>query len=558
MRRFAAVLTVGIVAATVTVAAPAGALAGEATPEPISIEYPGRTLIYEQDPGTVDPRPDPERHDPASIAGAQARTATPAASAFVAPPNQDFVFRYESAVSTQKRAAFEAAAGIWSQVLEVEVPIQVGVDVESFADPGILGGAAPGDLFANDAAFPLIDTWYVSAHANQFAGRDLDPEREEISVVISSDYDFYEGVDGNVPPDQISLLALALHELAHGLGHTTLAQHYPDGTGSVRYPAGGSGLPMAFDLLVQTRAGTPLTRLSRSELGRALAQPTRWGGPEGRRINGGTPPVMYSPTLFQTGSSLSHIDEKTYTTALLTPFLAGGEAQTEVPALSQAMFADFGWGLEARTRSEAFVTAISRDFVKRFPTPTEMRTFSSRLDRRITTRHELARTYGLSDEWVGAMVDAYYLVTLDRPADPAGKSHWSAKLRGGMTSADVVSRFFASPEYFARSGGTNRAWVRSLYVGILGRQPDAAGWAAWTDAADRGTPLTVIAASIYQAPESRAKRVTDLYRSLLGRQPDPAGLAHWTDVLRNGHDIQLAITLASSPEYDNRATTRYG
>ena len=69
-------------------------------------------------------------------------------------------------------------------------------------------------------------TWYVPALANQFLGRDSDPRQPEIDLVVNADHPFHEGLDpASAPTDRISLLTLALHELAHGLGHTTLATY---------------------------------------------------------------------------------------------------------------------------------------------------------------------------------------------------------------------------------------------------------------------------------------------------------------------------------------------
>ena len=477
-----------------------------------------------------------------------------ASASFVPPPNEDFVFHYAPDVSESKQAAFEAAGGIWSDVLEIEVPIDVGVSVESFSDPGILGGAAPADLLANDPAFPSAGTWYVSALANQFLRTDHDPDRVEIDVLISADYRFHEEVGGPVPGDRISLLTLALHELGHGLGHTTLARRLPDGTGTIRH----EGLPLAFDLLVQNSSRVPLVALGPSALGSALTQRLVWGGSEGIAADGGLLPELFAPRLFQPGSSVSHLDEATYQSGLMTPYIANGELHTSVPPLTRAMMADSGWGVEARTPAEAFVTAASRDFVRRFPTPTQLRQLAGQLDSGRLTRAQLVAAYGTSDAWIGAAVDGYYLTTLGRAPDPTGRRYWIEELRSGTPSAEVAAQFFASTEYFRRSGGTNQAWIRALYLGILGREPDPAGWAAWVEAADNGNPRVGIATTFYQAPESRAKRVRELYLALLGRQPDADGLRTWTDVLRNGRDIELAIRLASSAEYEDRSVRRFG
>ena len=241
-----------------------------------------------------------------SVAGER----SPATATFVPPPNDDFVFHYGPEVSSSQRAVFEAAGGIWSAVLEAEVPIDVGVTVESFSDPGILGGAAPAELLADDPSFPSSGVWYASALANQFLGYDADPDRVEIDVLISSDYPFHEGVGGPVPDDRISLLTLALHELGHGLGHTTLARQLPDRTGELRI----DGLPLAFDRLVLGADRVPLLHLAAADLGVAMTKRLLWGGPEAIKIAGGLLPEMFGPRVFQPGSSVSHLDEATYRT----------------------------------------------------------------------------------------------------------------------------------------------------------------------------------------------------------------------------------------------------
>lgn len=541
MRTIAALVATSALAASLGMAAPAGADDARVVPSP------GFAYVRIAD------APSDEGGNGSAAARLSSGSAT-ASATFTPPPNDDFVFHYGADIGASKRAAFEAAGGLWSSVLEVEVPIDVGVRLESFSDPGILGGAAPTDLLANHASLPRSDTWYVSALANQFLTVDADPGRVEIDVVISADYDFHEDVGTDAPADRVSLMTLALHELGHGLGHTTLARHLPDGTGTIRY----EGFPLAYDLQVTDASRVPLVDLTPAALGKAMTERMLWRGQEAIRADGGLVPEIYAPELFQPGSSVSHLDERTYTTDLMTPFIAGGETHRSVPALTRAMMADFGWGVEADTSAEAFVTAASRDFIERFPTPTELDRISARLASGAVTRQDVARSYGFSDEWVGAVVDGYYLTTLGRVADAGGKQHWSDRLRSGVSSAEVVASFFASTEYFSNAGATNRSWVQALYRDILGRDPDASGLGSWTASADAGTPRSVIAASIHQAQESRAKRVTELYQRLLGRDPDPGGLAAWTDVLRNGRDIELAVRLASSPEYEDRAVRRFG
>lgn len=539
---------------------PAGPTAAgtPAPPNPVSAGPPGFTYTYRSDAPTDagTPGDDPARLGAHALTTSPRTPPAPMAGAFRPPPNDDFVFEFDD-VDPSRRAAFVAAAGIWSGVLEVEVPIAVRVSELSFTNPNILGGAEPTDIHANDVSFPTPNVWFVSAHANQFAGRDLDPTQPEIDIVISSDFDFYLGVDDRVPSDQTSLLSLAVHELGHGLGHITLARPQA-GTWAITWPGPqGTLLPLAYDLFLVDTTRTPLTQLSPTALGVALTSRVLWSGGEGVRADGGLLPEMYAPARFQVGSSTSHLDERTYPSGLMTPNIADGEAFLAVPELTQAMFADFGWGLEVSGQDAAFVTALSRDFIHSFPKPAEI-DFVVSILRAGTPRRDVVDAYASSDAYLGRLLDTYYLSTLDRPADAGGKQHWLQQLRAQRTPASVAAAFYASTEYFRTSGSTSRGWITDLYIEILGRQPDGPGLDSWLRMAAAGTSRTDIAFAFYQSVESRTKRVTDLYRHLLGRTPEPAGLLQWREVLDDGRDVALAVELARSPEYQDRAFRRFG
>src|SRR3546814_1935118 len=64
-----------------------------------------------------------------AIAGSE--TATTTAGAFVPPANDDFVLDFDGSVDAGTRQVVLTAAGIWSQVLDVRVPIVVDVSMEA-------------------------------------------------------------------------------------------------------------------------------------------------------------------------------------------------------------------------------------------------------------------------------------------------------------------------------------------------------------------------------------------------------------------------------------------
>ena len=208
-----------------------------------------------------------------------------------------------------------------------------------------------------------------------------------------------------------------------------------------------------------------------------------------------------------------------------------------------------------QSKDADYIRALTTDFLDRDATDAETAAGVSRLADG-SSREAVVLDYATSDEWVTVLITHYYESTLGRAPEPAGLRNWIGAIGAGMSPADVAAQFYASQEYFLRSGGTNEAWVADLYREILQRDPDAAGLENWVRATDNGRARPDIAADFYGSMESRATRVTDLYQTLLGRSPDRSGLTTWTEVLRNGRDIELAAMLASSTEYYQRAANR--
>lgn len=206
-----------------------------------------------------------------------------------------------------------------------------------------------------------------------------------------------------------------------------------------------------------------------------------------------------------------------------------------------------------RARLEGYVRALYVDFLQRNPSGGEIATIVDHL----VYGTDVVGLFAGSDEWLGVLIDGYYLSTLGRRADGSGKRYWIDAYRRGASPATIAASFFASDEFFHRSGGNNRAWVSALYREILGRSADGGGLSHWAGLADRGVARTDIAGSFYQSVESRRTRVTGLYQHLLARNPDSAGREYWSGVLNDGHDVRLAATLARSSEYVVRADRRY-
>ena len=88
--------------------------------------------------------------------------------------------------------ALEFALSIWSETLESDVPIRVGVRFASMGGSGTDGAMGSGGAarwFKDFAGAPRANTWYPAALADKLAGSDLDPGAVDFNLVFNSDVD---------------------------------------------------------------------------------------------------------------------------------------------------------------------------------------------------------------------------------------------------------------------------------------------------------------------------------------------------------------------------------
>jgi hypothetical protein len=229
-----------------------------------------------------------------------------------------------------RKNVLREAGRIWGTLLVSNVRISVQaqfVDNQDCMDTmATLASAGATALFRNfTGAAP--NTFYVSPLANAIAGRDLDPAKPDINVNINSKVNgnstclsgrrFYYGFDHNtasITPRGIDLLAVALHELAHGFGFASEIDLTGDTAGQT---IDGSGavtgyVQQIFDeqLVRAWPMLTPAERVQSASRTGLLA----WNGPStnaqaSRFLSGVTSQrrlQLNAPAMISEGSSVSH------------------------------------------------------------------------------------------------------------------------------------------------------------------------------------------------------------------------------------------------------------
>jgi uncharacterized protein YvpB len=165
--------------------------------------------------------------------------------------------------------------------------------------------------------------------------------------------------------------------------------------------------------------------------------------------------------------------------------------------------------LSRQTSDSEYVTMLYQTLLNRTPAETEISAWCEKaalFSRRYLLRgfvcssefSALCEEYGVvrgsitltenRDKNAGltSFIGTLYEQSLGRKPDTAGLNNWTGYvLSGERTLTEVMLDFIASDE-FKQKNPENSDYVTSLYRCILGRNPDAAGLAGWTETMDCG------------------------------------------------------------------------
>ncbi|MFL6660417.1 MAG: PA domain-containing protein [Massilia sp.] len=186
----------------------------------------------------------------------------------------------------QRLIAFQFAADLWGSTITSAVPIRIAASFEELpcdANSAVLGAAGASEIFSDFANAPK-KAWYPSALASKLAGTDMATDgaphiraRFNSRLGLAPDClpgsPFYLGTD-NQHGEQIDLVSVLLHEIAHGLGF----QSFTDEATGAQY----EDQPSVWDFyLIDSRTDRPWVSMSNDERRlSAISGPyLAWNGP---------------------------------------------------------------------------------------------------------------------------------------------------------------------------------------------------------------------------------------------------------------------------------------
>lgn len=244
--------------------------------------------------------------------------------------------------SVEAQQAFQAAVDIWETLISSPVTIRIEAHWSSLG-PGVLGGALYTAAFANFSGAQKLNVFYPVAMAEKITGQNLNGNEPDIFAQFSSGANWHLNPSTNPPPNTFDLVTVVLHEIGHGLGFASSFE--VQGTNGF-YGVGTTEAPIIYDVpienggdqnLIESFASpSPAMRTQLTSTNIFFDSPT--SGVPGE-------PKLYAPSVFDGGSSISHLDDNTFDGtphALMTHAVAPQE-KMHSPGITLNILEDLGW-----------------------------------------------------------------------------------------------------------------------------------------------------------------------------------------------------------------------
>lgn len=213
-----------------------------------------------------------------------------------------------------------------------------------------------------------------------------------------------------------------------------------------------------------------------------------------------------------------------------------------------------------------FVTQQYRDFLGRAPDTAGLAYWVNQLKTGATTRAQLVEAFMQESVFRGRLdpIVRLYTAYFKRLPDYPGLMFWLNTMHPatgtGQSLAQVSEAFAQSGEFVATYGPLNNtSFITRVYQNVLGRDPEAEGYAYWMKRLAEGMPRGEVMLAFSESAENQSATAstqfdTVLYVGMFKRVPNATEHAQWLADVQAGRAnvLNLIDSLLQSSEYAAR------
>jgi hypothetical protein len=162
------------------------------------------------------------------------------------------------------------------------------------------------------------------------------------------DWNFYDnwGLSDNVASDQFDFKRVAIHELLHSFGFSSLVNQNGSGLGDKN--PGTADTWATFDQFLTNADGVRLINnagVFDGSVNALTGGSVLFNGQNAKDANGGVAVNLYAPTIFSPGSSISHLDDDTLALSelIMASSVSAGQKSRELSDIEIGILRDIGY-----------------------------------------------------------------------------------------------------------------------------------------------------------------------------------------------------------------------
>lgn len=201
------------------------------------------------------------------------------------------------------------------------------------------------------------------------------------------------------------------------------------------------------------------------------------------------------------------------------------------------------------------VRALFSHVLNREPGPSALSYFTSQLVSGLPLK-QFAAALTQSDEYLtNEIVRPDYQRELGRAPSNGEMAASIATMKNGATDEQFEAALAASDTFFEHVGATDVSWLDAAYQAILSRPAEPAGKSYWLARLASGDTRAEVALGITSSFEREAARVEGNYQAMLDTRPDAQSVDYWVSQLAAGtSDEDVIAFMADTREFFQQAT----